>query len=45
VSSHAEASTHKTSAVIARVLAVIAGIVVALFLIASLIATVVRIFG
>lgn len=45
MSSHVDASTHKTSAVIARVLVVIAGIVVALFLIASLIATVVQILG
>jgi hypothetical protein len=45
VSSHVDTSTHKASVVIGRLMAVIAGIVVALFLIASLIATAARIFG
>lgn len=45
VSSHAETSVHKTSVVIGRIMAAIAGVVIALFLIASLIATAVRIFG
>lgn len=45
MSSHAETSVHKTSVVIGRIMAAIAGVVIALFLIASLIATAVRIFG
>jgi hypothetical protein len=45
VSSHADTSAHKTSVVIGRIMAVIAGVVIALFLIASLIATAARIFG
>lgn len=45
MSSHADTSAHKTSVVIGRIMAVIAGVVIALFLIASLIATAARIFG
>ena len=45
VSSDAGTSARKPSAVILKLLAVIAGIVVGLFLVASLIATVVRILG